>query len=95
MSPIILPYHIASGADFHCHTKNVGAFQPTSVAHIWFYDYELKTGVYLNVKSYSRAHGARKKCKIAGLAGKWWVDVVSSEGDLPASKEFTVGPNLE
>jgi hypothetical protein len=72
----------------------VGAFQPTSVAHIWYYDYEEKVGVYLNVKSYSRRTWSSEKMQNS-WTGKWRVDVVSSEGDLPASKEFTVGPSLE
>lgn len=77
----------------YCYTKIVGASQPTSVAHIWFYNDEEIARVDLNVKSNNWRTWSSKKIQNS-WTGKWRVDVVSSEGDLLASKEFTVAASL-
>jgi len=75
--------------ELYCFTKLVGAEGETSVSHVWYMGDEEKAKVDLSVKSENWRTWSSKKI-IPEWAGSWRVDVVSADGEILASKEFTV-----
>ncbi len=73
----------------YCYTKIVGAAEPTTVTHVWYYNGEEMTKVELNVGGPSWRTWSSKEMQGTGV-GTWRVDVMSAAGDLLMSKEFTV-----
>lgn len=73
----------------YCYTKIVGAAEPTTVSHAWYFNGEEMAKVELAVNGPSWRTWSSKEMEGTG-AGAWRVDVVSAAGDVLASKEFTV-----
>jgi hypothetical protein len=73
----------------YCFTKIVGAEGETSISHVWYTGDEEKAKVDLTVKSENWRTWSSKKI-IPEWAGNWRVDVVSADGEILASKKFTV-----
>ena len=78
----------------YCYTHIVGADEPTSVSHVWFYNDEEMATVELNVRSNNWRTWSSKSI-LKSWTGKWRVDVVTAAGELLESKEFTIEPSVE
>lgn len=73
----------------YCFTKVNGDQDSTLISHVWYYNDKEVTNVELKVKSKAWRTWSSKKIA-ADLIGKWRVDVLSSTGEVLASKKFIV-----
>ena len=78
----------------YCFTKIIGAAEPTSVSHVWYYEGEEKARVDLSIKSQAWRTWSSKKI-LSAWEGRWRVEVVSAEGNVIAGKEFVIGSAAE
>jgi hypothetical protein len=70
-------------------TRITGAGMPTEITHVWKRNGEEVSSVPLRVQSASYRTYSRKT--IAGMPGNWSLEVKDANGNIIASKEFTVG----
>lgn len=75
----------------YCYTKITGAVDTTAISHIWYFNEEevAKVNLSVNAKTW-RTWSSKKLLEI--WIGKWRVDVVSSDGTVLKSKEFSIKP---
>lgn len=73
----------------YCYTKIDGAADTTTISHIWYFKDEEVAKVNLSVKAKTwRTWSSKRLLEI--WIGKWRVDVVSSDGTVLKSKEFSI-----
>ena len=78
----------------YCFTKITGASKPVTISHVWYFNDREKTRTDLDIKSKDWRTWSSKKI-LKGWIGNWRVDVVSSEGVVLASKQFTITESPE
>jgi hypothetical protein len=74
-----------------CFSKIIGAQEPATVFHVWFYGSDEMAKVELAVKSASWRTWSTKKV-LPSWTGLWRVEVQTEDGTILESAEFTVGP---
>ena len=72
-----------------CFSRILGAEQPTSVAHVWYYHDQEMARVDLAVNSVSWRTWSSKQIA-PDQAGEWRVDVVAFTGEVLLQKRFVV-----
>ena len=77
-----------------CFTKIIGAEEPATVFHVWFYGDDEMAKVELAVNSASWRAWSTKKV-LASWTGSWRVEVQTEDGTVLESAEFTVRPAAE
>lgn len=78
----------------YCFTKITGAPEPLTISHIWYLNDQEKARTDLQVRSKNWRTWSSKKI-LKGWIGNWRVDVVSPQGNVLASQEFTVTESPE
>jgi len=74
----------------YCFTKLSGADAPTTISHIWYFNDKEMARLDLKVNAKNWRTWSSKKI-ISQWTGSWRVDILSQNGQLLDSKEFTVG----
>jgi hypothetical protein len=72
----------------YCFTKLSGA-QDTGITHAWYYKDKDTLKVKLNVKAKTWRTWSQKNISLTST-GEWRVDVLSSDGKVLATKNFTI-----
>ena len=80
---------VASVDRVFCFTRILGAEQPTTVAHVWYYGDQEMTRVDLSVNSVSWRTWSSKQIA-PDQVGEWRVDVLSFAGEVLVQKRFVV-----
>lgn len=78
----------------YCFTKIMGAQEPVTISHVWYFNDREKARTDLEVRSKNWRTWSSKKI-LKGWIGNWRVDIVNSEGKVLASQEFTVTESPE
>jgi hypothetical protein len=73
----------------YCFTKLSSNQDETSVSHVWYYNNKEMFKVELSTKAKTWRTWSVKKIP-ASMAGDWRVDVLSSDGKVLTSKQFTI-----
>jgi hypothetical protein len=73
----------------YCFTRIVGAEDTTAIVHRWYHGDTKVAEVELGVKSSNWRTWSRKRM-IPEWRGEWKVEVVTGDGSVIASKEFTL-----
>ena len=73
----------------HCFTKVVGAYFPTMISHVWYYNGQKMAEVDLDVGADSWRTWSSKNISDYWI-GDWRVEIVNSDGDILDSIDFVV-----
>jgi hypothetical protein len=73
----------------YCYTKISGDQASAAISHVWYYNDKEVLKVDLNAQAKTWRTWSTKKIQSA-WTGKWRVDVLSSDGGVLASAEFTI-----
>jgi hypothetical protein len=75
----------------YCFSKIAGATDTVTVFHVWYHNDQEMAKIELTVKGKSWRTWSSKRI-MQEWQGKWKVDIVTSNGDILKSKEFTIKP---
>jgi hypothetical protein len=75
----------------YCFSKITGATDTVTVFHVWYHNDQEMAKVELTIKGKSWRTWSSKRI-MQEWQGKWKVDIVTSNGDILMSKEFTIKP---
>lgn len=75
----------------YCYSKVEGAKDTVTVFHVWYHNDQEMAKVELTIKGKSWRTWSSKRI-MEEWQGKWKVDIVTSNGDILKSKEFTIKP---
>jgi hypothetical protein len=73
----------------YCFTKLTGDQDTTSIFHVWYYNDREMFRIELNVNAKTWRTWSSKRI-MDTWTGVWRVDVLSSDGNVLTSKEFTI-----
>ena len=73
----------------YCFSEIRGAEKPTTISHLWYYKGKMMADVTLSV-NYKRTRTWSSKNFQSDWIGEWKVYVVSSNGNVLASTQFTI-----
>ena len=73
----------------YCYTKISADSYPKAVAHVWYYNDQLKNKVLMNVKGKSWRLWSSKTIP-KDMAGVWRVDLVTENGQVIQSLDFLI-----
>ena len=73
----------------YCFTKLSSSYDTASISHVWYYNDKEMLRVELDVRAKKWRTWSTKRI-IDTWIGEWRVDVLSSDGNILASKQFTI-----
>ncbi len=75
----------------YCFTRIIGAKEPTTITHVWYYGQKQRAKVVLEINS---ANWRTYSSKIiqAHEIGDWHVDIIGPEGELLHTIHFNIVP---
>jgi hypothetical protein len=73
----------------YCFTKLSGGQDASTISHAWYYNDKQMLKVELNTQAKTWRTWSNKKI-LNTWTGEWRVDVLSSDGKVLASKQFTI-----
>jgi hypothetical protein len=73
----------------YCYTTIKGATDTTTIYHVWKFGDEVKAKIALKIGAESWRTWSNKRI-VKEWTGKWYVEILTKQGDLLAKKEFRV-----
>lgn len=81
----------AEAGRVYCTCRVLGAINPTSVTHVWYYGDKEKASVKLDVRSPDWRTYSSKRI-LPKETGEWHVDILGPKGELLKEIPFTITP---
>lgn len=73
----------------YCYTRLVGATEPTTVTHVWYYEGETMARVDLPVRSYDWRTWSSKRL-LPSWTGRWQVKILDADGLVLNAASFQI-----